>query len=143
MISSKTMVNIILSSEANMEKIEKGIDVTYAETEQGNSDKKNNYGQYYENGMYKLKEATITLYMGSIEWSTTDVGNDNYGLTIDEVIGIEAGHEAVHAVDAVEVNKDKQYEHKYDKTRPDKETKPREVENQIRKETKEIRNIYM
>ena len=85
--------------------------------------------------------ATIILYLGSIEWSINDKGNDNYGLSVDETIGIEAGHEAVHATDENEIDKDKKYEKNHNGSpRSDKEKKPNEVEDKIREETFEKRN---
>ena len=137
MVESKTTVDIILSPETCMGTLPNGIEVTYAETVQGNYDKNDNYGQYIAYGQYRLKVATIKLYLGSIEWSTKEKGNDNYGLSTDEVIGIEAGHEAVHATDIQEIDKDKKYEQKYRTVRPDREDKPNMIEEKIRKEIRD------
>ena len=115
------------------------VNTTYAITVQGNYNKKDNYGQYFKNG--KIKEATITLYLGSIEWSTNDKGNKNYGLSVDEAIGVEAGHEAVHATDESEIDKDKKYENNHNGLpRSDKGKKADSVEDKIRQETFENKN---
>ena len=141
MINSNIRVKIYLSPNSVRNKVSKGINTTYAITVQGNYNKKDNYGQYFKNGMYKIKEATITLYLGSIEWSTNDKGNKNYGLSVDEAIGVEAGHEAVHATDESEIDKDKKYENNHNGLpRSDKEKKADSVEDKIRQETFENKN---
>src|SRR5690606_32289433 len=102
------------------------------ETVQGNFNESDNYGRKVNaDGTYGIKEATITIYEGTISESVKDgSGLKHEGLTVEQAIGAVAGHEGIHATDKSEINKDLKSEIT-GKTRTGKEDKPNQVERRI------------
>ena len=111
--------------------IDNGKSYTYGETIQGNFNKGDNYGTYYRNGKYGIKEASITIYEGSIKESIKpDSRLKHEGLGLEQAIGAVAGHEIVHATNKREISKDKAAEVK-GKLNKDREILPNKIENEI------------
>lgn len=137
LISSDVKVKLNISSETSNSTNSKGqATYEYGHTIQGNSNEKDNYGKVTNaDGTYGIKEASITIYEGSIKEGIKDgSGLKHEGLTTDQAIGAVAGHEIVHATDKTEINKDIKYELKNGgNERPDspRETKPNAVEQKI------------
>jgi RHS repeat-associated protein len=108
------------------------------ETIQGNNNSSDNYGQKLnKDGTYGIKEASVTIFTGSIK----AVMNQTTGLysnvsSIEDAVGAVLGHELVHGNDKVEIHKDikNNIEKGVGSRRPNGEEKPRSVEKQIIKE---------
>jgi hypothetical protein len=80
---------------------------TYGETVQGNYNPKDNYGKYQRaDGKFGIKEASITIYAGTIADDAKTSNPNHAGLDMEQAIGAVAGLEIVHATDEVEINKD-------------------------------------
>lgn len=146
LIKSEIKVKINVSEETKTRTTSDGKTAyTYGETIQGNSNEKGNYGKYEDkNGNYAIKEASITIYEGSINESVkVGSGLKLEGLTLDQGIGAVAGHESVHGTDRNEINKDINYEQQNKgKPRPasQREAKPNQVEQKIIDESKKLNN---
>jgi RHS repeat-associated protein len=127
LIKSDIKVHLSISEET----IDNGKSYTYAETIQGNYNKKDNYGTYYKNGNYGIKEASITLYEGSIKESIKQGSQLKHeGLSLEGAIGAVAGHEIVHATNKSEISKDKASEVR-GRLRKDREVLPNKIEKEI------------
>jgi hypothetical protein len=105
---------------------------TYGETLQGSKDGT----KADKNGNYSIKEASITIFEGTIN-NGIEAGTPRLdGLTTDQAIGLIAGHEIVHATDKVEINKDFKYiEKNKGQERPNREVKTRAIETKIKNES--------
>ena len=132
LINSSTKIHIDMTNEIKNS-------MTYGETIQGNFDKNSNYGRYFVNGQYRLNDANIKIYFGSIKESIrSDSGLKYEGLPEDEALGIVMSHETVHCTNITEIDADIKYEVKHGgKPRPDREALPREIEKQVRHELEE------
>ena len=110
---------------------------TNGETLQGNNNKSDNFGRVVnKDGTYGIKEATITVYEGSLKEQIKEgSGSKLEGLTMDQAIGAVAGHEIVHATNKGEINKDIKAENSNSK-RTNGEVKPNNVEQNIIDENK-------
>jgi len=133
----KTKINI--SSDSKIVTKSDGTHFTYGETIQGNFNEKDNYGKKVNaDGTYGIKEATITIYEGTISEGVKDgSGLKHEGLTLEQAIGAVAGHEGVHATDKSEINKDLKAE-LTGRVRTDKEDKPNQVEQRIIDQSKKL-----
>lgn len=133
----KTKINI--SSDIKIEKKEDGNHYTYGETIQGNFNEKDNYGRKVNaDGTFGIKEATITIYEGTIAEGVKDgSGSKLEGLKIEQAIGAVAGHEGIHATDKKEINKDLKAQQE-GKPWKEKEVKPNAVEQKIIDQSKKI-----
>jgi RHS repeat-associated protein len=134
----KTKINV--SSDSKIEtRADGSTSYTYGETVQGNYNEKDNYGRKVNaDGTYGIKEATITIYEGTITEGVKDgSGLKHEGLTVEQAIGAVAGHEGVHATDKAEINKDLKSEMK-GKVRNEKEHKPNNVEQKIIDQSKKL-----
>ena len=82
----------------------------------------------------------ITFYLKNIKESMNDTDNDNYGLSLGDVLGAECSHEAVHSADSNEVHmdiRDAQKSYKGRKrTKAEYEQKANETEKKYREELK-------
>jgi RHS repeat-associated protein len=141
LISSDIKVKISISPEANITKVTGGTSYTYGGTIQGNASNSDNHGIYInKDGTYGIKEASITIYAGTIaEGIKAGSGLKHEGLTMDEAIGATAGHEIVHGTDKGEINKDIKYAQEHDgalRPRSQREAKAEAVENKIIQESK-------
>ena len=142
-IGSDIKVKMNISQDAKIEKKEEGsTSYTYGGTIQGNMNESDNYGKKVNaDGNYGIKEASITIYEGTIKEGIKDgSGLKHEGLTMEQAIGAVAGHEIVHGTDKAEINKDLQYEQKNGgATRPGsaREKKPEKVENKIITQSKD------
>jgi RHS repeat-associated protein len=85
-----------------------------------------------------IEESKITIYEGSIKALTSEGAGDNplKGLTVDEAIGVIAGHEKGHTE---EENIKQSFENKKGGTNHDVEARPIEIENEILNELKNKR----
>jgi RHS repeat-associated protein len=133
---SSIHVKLNISSESKITKTEGGTAYQYGNTVQGNSKESDNYGKVKNaDGTYGIKEASITIYEGTIKEGIKEgSGLKHEGLTMDQAIGAVAGHEIVHATDKGEINKDIKYEQENGgKERPSsqREKKPEQVEKKI------------
>ncbi|MDI1307130.1 MAG: RHS repeat-associated core domain-containing protein, partial [bacterium] len=130
---SDIKVSLSISPKDNTERNGTKVARTYGETEQGPKEgvKPN------KEGNYAIKEATITIYEGTIN-NAISAGNPRLeGLTTDQAIGSIAGHEIVHATDKAEINKDFKYaENHAGQQRPGREVKTTEIETKITEESK-------
>ena len=127
LIKSDIKVHMGISEETR----DNGKNYTYAETIQGNSNKTDDYGTYYNNGKYGIKEASITIYEGSIKESIKQGSHLKHeGLGLEQAIGAVVGHEIVHATNKSEISKDKASEVR-GKLRKDREVLPNTVEKEI------------
>ncbi len=129
-INNDIKTHIVISSGS----MDNGNSVTFGETIQGNNNAADNYGRVVNaDGTFGIKEATITIYTGSIDEATKPgSGLKLEGLTQQQAIGAVATHEDVHASDKKEINKDLKYELNHNnQPRPDKEVKPNQVEQQV------------
>jgi RHS repeat-associated protein len=126
----KTKINV--SADAKIETKDGKTSYTYGETVQGNYNEKDNYGKKVNaDGTYGIKEATITIYEGTIKEGVKDgSGLKHEGLSVEQAIGAVAGHEGIHATDKAEINKDLKAEMK-GKTHTEREHKPNVVEQKI------------
>jgi hypothetical protein len=89
-------------------------------------------------GTYGIKEATITIYEGTISEGVKDgSGLKHEGLTLEQAIGAVSGHEGVHATDKSEINKDLKAEVE-GRVRTGKEDKPNQVEQRIINQSKKL-----
>jgi RHS repeat-associated protein len=104
----------------------------YGEAIQGNYNEKDNYGRKVNHdGTYGIKDASITIYEGTIkEGIRNGSGLKHEGLSLEQAIGAVVGHEGVHATDKVEINKDLKAEMQ-GKTHVDREVKPNQIEQII------------
>jgi len=119
-------------------------DKTYSingKTIQGNFNKADNYGRVVnKDGTLAIKEATITVYEGTLKENIKkDSGSKLTGLTLEQAIGAVAGHETVHATNKGEINKDLKAENS-GTNRTDGEVKPNNVEQKIIDESKKQNN---
>ena len=144
--NSDIKVKMNISSRDFAEKTEDGkITRTYGETIQGNNNADDNYGRKINSdGTYGIKEATITIYEGSINENIKDgSGSRIENLTTEQAIGSTAGHEIIHATDKAEINKDIKYEQTHNgQARPksQREDKTYKVENKIIEQSKQLNN---
>lgn len=85
-----------------------------------------------------IKEASITIYEGTINEATKDgSGLRLEGLTTEQAIGAIAGHEIVHATNKAEINKDLKASQGVQR-KDNRETKPENVERAIIDQSKKI-----
>jgi len=116
----KTKINV--SSDSKIETRADGkTSYTYGETEQGS---------------FGIKEATITIFKGTLkEGIKSGSGLEHEGLTLEQAIGAVAGHEGIHATDKSEINKDIKTEFGTKKQKAaravSREIKPEAVEKKI------------
>ena len=93
-------------------------------------------------GTYGIKEATITIYEGTITADAATKDPKHLGLTTDQAIGAVAGHEIVHATDKGEINKDLKAEQAGGTQAKARETsreiKPNQVETKIIDQSKKL-----
>ena len=139
LIASDIKVKLNISSNEKIKKVNGGTSYTYGDTQKGNLNEKDNYGVHVDkDGNYSIKEATITIYEGTITADAKTNNPKHAGLTTDEAIGAVAGHEIVHATDKTEINKDLKYENKNHTIRPrsEREAKSEAVEKKIIDESK-------
>jgi len=137
---SDIKVKLNITSDSKIEKRPDGsTSYTYGEAIQGNYNKNDNYGRKVNaDGTYGIKEATITIYEGTIAEGIKDgSGLKHEGLTLEQAIGAVVGHEGVHATDKAEINKDLKAEMK-GKSHTERETKPNRVEQKIIDQSKKI-----
>ena len=138
LINSDTNVSITISERTDIQSGKSGKAYCYGTTVQGNFNKNDNYGTYYKNGKFGIKEASITINRGTIkEGIKKGSGLKHEGLTENQAIGAVAGHEIEHATNKDEINKDKQAEQR-GKRYPDREKIPCSIENQIINESKQL-----
>ncbi len=135
-IHSNVKVKLRISQESKIEKLPNNMaGYTYGETQQGNANKNDNYGiTMNKKGNYSIKEATITVYEGTIRDDAKTSNAKHACLSMDEAIGAVAGHEIEHAVDKDNINKDIKYvQLNAGKLRPrtEREAKSEAVENKI------------
>jgi RHS repeat-associated protein len=140
---SSIHVKISISSESKITKTEDGTVSQSGATIQGNSKENDNYGKVKNaDGTYGIKEASITIYEGTIKEEIKDKSGSKYeGLSTEEGIGAAAGHEIVHATDKAEINKDIKYEQDHageERPSSQRETKPNQVENKIIDQSKKL-----
>lgn len=129
-IHNDIKTSIVISSADN----ENSTSATYGNTTQGDNNPADNYGKVVNaDGTYGIKDATITIYTGSIDNAIKDgSGSKLEGLTQTQAIGAVATHEDVHASDKSEINKDVKYELNHNNTpRPDKEVKANQAEQKV------------
>lgn len=141
-IGSDIKVKMNISQDTKIEKVDGGTSYTYGGTIQGNMNEKDNYGRKVNaDGTYGIKEATITVYEGTIKEGIKEgSGLKHEGLTMEQAIGAVAGHEIVHGTDKAEINKDLKYEQANGGAqRPgsEREKKPEKVEQKIITQSKE------
>jgi RHS repeat-associated protein len=141
-ISSSVHVKINISNETEISKINNKMSYQYGNTNQGNSNENDNYGKFVNaDGTYGIKDATITIYEGTIkEGIKEDSRLKLQGLTLDQAIGAVAGHEIVHATDKAEINKDIKYEQTHggaERPSSEREVKPNQVEQKIIDQSKD------
>ncbi len=135
-------VKINISTDSKIEKKDDGTYYTYGETVQGNYNSKDNYGKNVNaDGTYGIKEATITIYEGTITEDAKRSDAKHGGLTTEQAIGAVAGHEIVHATDHVEINKDISVEQNGSQKEKNarkisREIKPNQVESKIIEQSK-------
>ena len=137
---SDIKVKLNITSDSKIEKRPDGsTSYTYGEAIQGNYNKNDNYGRKVNaDGTYGIKEATITIYEGTIAEGIKDgSGLKHEGLTLEQAIGAVVGHEGVHATDKVEIDKDLKAEMK-GKSHTERETKPNRVEQKIIDQSKKL-----
>lgn len=134
-IHNDIKTTVVVTSAAKEEPTADGqTNVTYGETIQGNDNQSDNYGRVVNSdGTYGIKDATITIYGGSIDDAIAPgSGSKLEGLTKEQAIGAVATHEDVHASDKSEINKDLKYETTHgNNPRPDKEVKPNAAEQKV------------
>ena len=143
LIKSDVNVKLNIDPLTNMRKTKDGgKKYILGQTKQGNDNADDNYGRVKKSdGTYEIKEASITIFEGTINEAIKEGSNTLHeGLEVEGSLAAVAGHEIVHATDKKEINLD--IKHEMDnkgKARPGKETekKPREIEKQIIKETKD------
>ena len=140
---SSIHVKINISNESKITKTEDGTASQSGGTIQGNSKESDNYGKVKNaDGTYGIKEASITIYEGTIKEGVKDQSGSKYeGLTTEQGIGAAAGHEIVHATDKTEINKDIKYEQDHggaERPSSQRETKPNQVENKIIDQSKKL-----
>ncbi len=133
--------NIVVSSTLKQEVSNGKTSTTFGETIQGNDIASDNYGRVVnKDGSFGIKEATITIYEGSINSEIqTGSGSKLEGLSTTQAIGAVATHENVHGSDKSEINKDLHYEvgNPNSKSgRPSKEDKPNQAQQKIIDEQK-------
>jgi hypothetical protein len=141
LINSDIKVKVNISEQANITKTSDGqFNYTYGGTRQGSTDKQDNYGiSIDKDGKYSIKEASITVYAGTITEDAKTSNPKHAGLTTDEAIGAVAGHEIVHATDKEEINKDIKYAQEHEgalRPRSQREAKAEAIEKQIMEESK-------
>ena len=127
LLDSDIKIHLEISNEIR----DDGHSYTYGETIQGNYNKNDNYGTYFKNGKYGIKEASITIYEGSIKKSISQGSKLKHeGLDLEQAIGAVAGHETEHATNKAEIAKDKAAEAKGQLYRK-REIIPNKVEEDI------------
>jgi RHS repeat-associated protein len=134
----KTKINVSADSKIET-RADGSTSYTYGETIKGNYDKKDNYGKKVNaDGTYGIKEATITIYEGTITEGVKDgSGLKHEGLSLEQAIGAVAGHEGIHATDKAEINKDLKADQQ-GKKRTEREYKPNKVEKKIIDQSKKL-----
>jgi RHS repeat-associated protein len=139
LISSDVKVKLSISPEEKIKKVEGGTSYTYGETRQGNTNQNDNYGITVDaDGNYSIKEASITVFEGTIIADAKNSNPKHLGLTTDEAIGAVAAHEIEHATNKTEINKDIKHAQKSPGTlrpRSEREAKSEAVEKKIIKES--------
>jgi hypothetical protein len=131
---SDIKVSLSISSKDNTTREGNKVSRTYGETDQGSK----NGTKADKNGNYSIKEASITIYEGTINNGISAGTPRLDGLTTDQAIGAIAGHEIVHATDKAEINKDFKYTETHEgQQRPDREVKTKAVETKIIEESKQ------
>ncbi|NEW81394.1 MAG: hypothetical protein GZ094_03390 [Mariniphaga sp.] len=129
MASSDNKINIAINS--------KGTAKTYPESTAGETfvpstrNSETNKSEFKSDAIIK-----IVIYETVIDKSTKDQGTVNTGLTLDQAIAATAGHESVHATDAQNIKDNVENRDLPDASKKDVETKPREIGNTIRKESR-------
>jgi RHS repeat-associated protein len=145
LITSDIKVKLNISTHSKVEKVIGGTSYTFGETQKGNFNKLDNYGILEDkNGKLTVKEASITIYEGTINADLKNSNAKHAGLTTDEAIGAVAGHEIVHATDKVEISKDLKYEYNNkgnSRPRQMREAKSEAVEKKIIEES--IKNNFL
>jgi len=142
-MGSDIKVKMNISQETKTEtKADGSTGYTYGGTIQGNMKESDNYGKKVNaDGTYGIKEASITIYEGTIKEGIKEgSGLKHEGLTMEQAIGAVAGHEIVHGTDKAEINKDLQYEQNNGGAeRPGsvRELKPVKVETKIISQSKD------
>jgi RHS repeat-associated protein len=136
--ASEIHVKIKISTESKVKKMDDGTHYTFGNTIQGNYDAKDNFGRKVNpDGTYGIKEASITIYEGTIKEDAKSKNPKHKGLTTEQAIGAVAGHEIVHATDKVEIDKDiKSQMQGIDR---DNEVKPNKVEKKIIQQSRKKR----
>lgn len=111
-ISSDIKRNIVISSELNQETLNGKTTTTFGETIQGNDNAADNYGRAVNSdGTFGIKEATITIYEGSINNEVqSGSGSKLDSLSKSQGIGGIATHDNVHGSDKSEIDKNLKYE---------------------------------
>jgi hypothetical protein len=124
MVDSPTKVHMNLSEASNVHLLPTGrYETVFGHTLQGTLDA-DDFGVFQnKDGTYGIREATITVFGGSLKQGIEKGSGSKYeGLTLEQAIGAAAGHESVHAVNKKEVSADKQYERThFGRQRPEKE----------------------
>ena len=111
-IDSDIKTNIVISSGLKKQlRMVKTI-TTFGETIQGNDNAADNYGRVINSdGAFGIREATITIYEGSINNEIqSGSGSKLDGLSKSQGIRAVATHENVHGSDKSEINNDLKYE---------------------------------
>ena len=143
LITSDIKVKLSISQESKVSKLADGkVSYTYGETQQGNTNKNDNYGITVDkNGNYSVKESSITIYEGTITEDAKTNNAKHAGLTTDEAIGAVAGHEIEHATDKDNINKDIKYIQLHPgmaRPRSEREAKSEAVEKKIIEESRKL-----
>ena len=138
MVKSPTSIHLIFNeTKDTRRKTKKGLKTTYAKTQQTTKD---GSSIRFNNGKYSSTTMYITFYLKNIKESMNDSDNDNYGLSLGDVLGAECSHEAVHSADSNEVHmdiRDAQKSYKGRKrTKAEYEQKANETEKKYREELK-------
>ncbi len=129
-VTSDIDVHFSISNETK----KKGDRFIYGETKQGNDNKADNYGKTPDGK--GIKEASITIYEGSIEKGiTAGSGLKHEGLNSQQALGAVIAHEIVHATDKKEIAKDLKFESQ-GKLNPESEIKPNKIEGKVMEEYK-------
>jgi len=138
--ASDIKVKLSISSETKITPLEDGRKVyRFGQTIQGNNNKDDNYGRSKDaDGTYRIKEASITIFEGTIKEGIKEGTRLKHsGLELEQAIGAVVGHEGIHATDKAEIHKDISAQQK-NKPWKEREDKPNEVETKIIEESKKI-----
>lgn len=138
-LNNDIRTTIKIESDAGVLTNDKGKqELVYGITDQGNQ-KAIDKGIVYDNGeAVGIKEATITIFAGSVDLAIKPGSGQKYeGLSKIVALGLIATHEDVHGSNKSEIKKDVNYEqHNKGIERDDKEDKANQVEQQKREELK-------